>query len=289
MSTKTPTEPTTTAPREEDTTADTTPEPDADTPTNPPTTTEKDATAQEEATPDKATSEEDAAPEEDSAPDRGAITEKDATAEKSGTSEKEAAGGARRSLTIAIPVPGRASLGRVLGVLVLVAALAVAGWQWRTAADLAAKEDTRARISSVAGRFGAALLSYRHGDLAAARARVLALATADFGRTYEVAFTETLQSTITELRADATATVRVVYVTGGDDGTARAVVVMDSQVKSSAGTRNVTGSYLQMDLVEQKGDWKVSAVNSIGAVNESLAATPDADPAASPSPEPSAP
>lgn len=203
-----------------------------------------------------------------------------------------AAGGSGpgRSVTIAIPMPGRASLGKVLVFLALVAAVAVAGWQWRHAAALEEKEHARQEISSVAGRFGQALLSYEHADLAEARERVLSLATPDFGKTYEVAFTGTLQKTITELKADATATVRVVYVTGGTDGSAQAVVVMDSEVKSTAGTRNVTGSYLQMDLVEQKGRWKVSAVNSIGAINESLTGAPgapDAEP--EPSPKPSTP
>ncbi len=211
--------------------------------------------------------------------------DQDADTEEARADEAGKKAGASRSVTIAIPMPGRASFGRLLALLVLAAALAVAGLQWRHAADLEKQERTRDQISSVAGRFGRALLSYEHGDLTEARERVLALATADFGKTYEVAFTGTLQNTITELKADATATVRVVYVSGGADGSARAVVVMDSQVKSTAGTRNVTGSYLQMDLVEQKGRWKVSAVNSIGAINESLAA----DPAAKPSPRPSAP
>ncbi|GAA3236175.1 hypothetical protein [Actinocorallia longicatena] len=187
-----------------------------------------------------------------------------------------------RKVTIAIPMPGKASLGRILLVLALVAAVAAATWQWRNAERLEDEQRTSDRIVSVAGRFGQALLSYDHGDLGRARDRVLALATPDFGKTYEVAFTGTLQSTITRLQADATATVRVVYVRGGENGSAQAVVVMDSQVKSSAGTRDVTGSYLQMDLVEQKGQWKVSAVNSIGAINESLTATPSAKPSPTP-------
>ncbi len=224
--------------------------------------------------------------------------EKVGESEKAGEPEKpgklgkvEGSGkdGQGRSVTIAIPMPGRASLGKVLVLLVLAAAVAVAGWQWRQAADLEAREHTRAEISSVAGRFGQALLSYEHGDLTEARERVLALATPDFGKTYEVAFTGTLQKTITELKADATATVRVVYVTGGTDGSAQAVVVMDSEVKSTAGTRHVTGSYLQMDLVEQKNHWKVSAVNSIGAINESLTTPPTPTTENPPTPKPSTP
>ncbi|GAB2828046.1 hypothetical protein GCM10022221_27960 [Actinocorallia aurea] len=221
--------------------------------------------------------------------DEAAEPEAEAVAEPAGRKESPEAKG--KSITIAIPMPGRASLGKLISLLVVVAALALGGWQWRHAADLEGREQAREEISSVAGRFGSALLSYEHGDLTAARERVLALATPDFGKTYETAFTQTLQSTILELQADATASVRVVYVSGGADGSAQAVVVMDSEVKSTAGTRNVTGSYLQMDLVELKGAWKVSAVNSIGAINESLAdpsgAAPSAEASAEPSAEPS--
>ena len=187
-----------------------------------------------------------------------------------------------RSVTIAIRLPRSATLLRTVTLLVLVAALAAATWQWRRADDFAAREATRRQITTIAGQFGSALLSYDHADLDSARKRVVALTTDEFGKSYEQAFSTGLQGAITKLNADATATVRAVYLTQVHGAAAKAVVVMDSQVNSSAGVRKVTGSYLEMDLVRQGGTWKVSAVNSIGAINESLTPTPS--PTASPSP-----
>ncbi|MDN3351311.1 hypothetical protein [Actinomadura sp. DC4] len=169
----------------------------------------------------------------------------------------------RRLLTAAL-------LTRVMVLVVLAAAVTTALLQWRQAGRLSAREDTRRQVSTRAGEFGQALLSYDHSDPDAARKRVLGMTTDDFGRTYDVAFTDGLQGIITKLKADAKATVRTVYVgdVGGDD--AKAVVVMDSEVKSTAGTRRVLGSYLEMELVRQHGQWRVKSVNSIGAINESL-------------------
>lgn len=175
------------------------------------------------------------------------------------------------TLKIAIRVPGRAALARTLVVVALAAAVITALAQWHRADTLNRREAVRRQITATAGQFGQALLSYDHTHLDTARKRVLDLATDDFGRTYDVAFTGGLEGAITKLKADATATIRAVYLDGvGSDG-AKAVVVMDSQVTSTAGTRNVLGSYLQMNLTRQGGRWRVSAVNSIGAINESLA------------------
>jgi Mce-associated membrane protein len=173
---------------------------------------------------------------------------------------------------------------RVLVVVVLAAAVTTALLQWRQADRLTTRENTRQQVGTRAGEFGQALLSYRHTDPDAARKRVLSLATDDFGRTYDEAFTDGLQGVITKLKADATATVRTVYVdtVSGDD--AKAIVVMDSEVKSTAGTRRVLGSYLEMELVRQKGGWRVKSVNSIGAVNESLTKPDGSTPATSPLP-----
>lgn len=45
---------------------------------------------------------------------------------------------------------------------------------------------------------------------------------------------------------------------------------MDSEVTSTAGTRRVLDSYLDMELIRQKGQWRVNSVASIGAINESM-------------------
>lgn len=155
----------------------------------------------------------------------------------------------------------------------LVASTVTAGLQWHRAETLAAEQEARRQVRERAGQFGVALLSYRHNDLKAAREKVMSMASADFAKTYDVAFTGGLEGVITQLKADATATVSDVYVSELSDTTAKAIVVLDSEVRSSAGTRRVVGSYLEMDLVLQKGEWMITDVSSIGALDEQMTDT----------------
>ncbi|WP_442778638.1 hypothetical protein, partial [Actinomadura sp. WAC 06369] len=160
---------------------------------------------------------------------------------------------------------GRAGVG-----LLLVAAVATAGLQWYRADRAAQEEAARQAVERQAGEFGQALLSYDHEHLQDARNRVLSLASEDFAKTYDVAFTGGLEGVITKLKADASATVRAVYLGDVDESTARAIVVMDSEVRSSAGTRRVLGSHLDMRLVRKDGTWRVTEVTSIGAAQETM-------------------
>ncbi|MEU9021290.1 hypothetical protein [Actinomadura sp. NPDC048394] len=176
---------------------------------------------------------------------------------------------------------------RLLVVAVLIASIVTAGLQWHRADKADTREDVRRQVGDSAGRFGQALLSYDHTRLQAARNRVLSLASDDFAKTYDQAFTGGLEGIITKLKADASATVRTVYIGDVDGSNARAVVVMDSEVHSTAGTRSVLGSYLDMKLARSHGTWKVTEVTSIGAANESMT-DPDGKQQTTPTqPEPS--
>ncbi|GAA3973292.1 hypothetical protein GCM10023085_64740 [Actinomadura viridis] len=186
---------------------------------------------------------------------------------KGGTGERE--GGERRSGR-RVRVPERGTLARTAFVLVLLASVATAGAQWYRADQAASRESDRREVQARAGEFGQALLSYDHRNPRAARNQVLALASDDFAKTYDVAFTGGLEGVITRLKADATATVRAVYLGDVDAASARAIVVMDSEVRSSAGTRRVLGSHLDMRLVRKGERWRVTEVTSIGAANESM-------------------
>lgn len=167
-------------------------------------------------------------------------------------------------------MPGKHALVRATVAVALVGSVITAGLQWYQA-DRAAKRDAeRQEVRARAAAFGEALLSYDHTKLQDARNRVLGLASDDFAKTYDEAFTGGLEGVITKLRANATATVRTVYLGEIESGTAKAVVVMDSEVKSTAGTRRVLGSYLDMRLTRSGDDWKVTEVTSVGAANESM-------------------
>ncbi|XVQ06342.1 hypothetical protein ACQP1W_27160 [Spirillospora sp. CA-255316] len=167
-------------------------------------------------------------------------------------------------------LPGRATLTKAAFALVLLASVATAGLQWHQADQSAAREADRRDVRARSGEFGQALLSYDHRNLQAARNRVLSLASEDFAKTYDVAFTGGLESVITRLKADATATVRTIYLGDIDESSARAIVVMDAEVRSSAGTRRVLGSHLDMRLVRKGERWRITEVTSIGAADESM-------------------
>ena len=156
----------------------------------------------------------------------------------------------------------------VLAVLLIVALTAAIVLWHRDQTQQGKAADTQA-VATTAGGLGKALLSYDSTDLAGSHSRVLALATAGFAKTYSQDFTNSLGGTITVLKATSTATVRDVYVSDVSGDKAKAIVVVDFQTKSTAGTRNVLGTNLQMDLIDQAGHWKVNSVTVISATSES--------------------
>ena len=158
---------------------------------------------------------------------------------------------------------------------VLVLALVTIGLEWRHARDLdhrlgqlESTEATRRDIQTVAGAFGQALLTYDFNDLNAARTSVLALATQSFGQQYTTAFTGGLDVAITKLQASSKATIDSVYVADVLSDTAKAIVTLDSEVHSSAGTRRTIGSYLDLTLKREDGKWKVDTVTSVAALDQ---------------------
>ncbi|MEU8346404.1 hypothetical protein AB0C74_32315 [Spirillospora sp. NPDC048832] len=167
-------------------------------------------------------------------------------------------------------VPGKAWPVRATVAVAVVGSAVTAGLQWHEADQAAQRDAERTQVRASAAEFGQALLSYDHTKLRDARNHVLSLASDDFAKTYDEAFTGGLEGVITKLKADATATVRTVYLGEIESETAKAVVVMDSEVHSTAGTRRVLGSYLDMRLVRRGGEWKVTDVTSVGAANESM-------------------
>jgi Mce-associated membrane protein len=172
--------------------------------------------------------------------------------------------------------PRRARRGWLLpAVLAVVALVAVGfgGFQWRHAHDLGDREQVRTEVGRIAGLFGEALLSYDYNDLATARDRVLTHATDRFGQEYTTAFTGGLETAITKLQATSTATVRDVYLADVERDTARAIVTLDSEVRSTAGTRRTVSSYLDMALVHQNGEWKVDSVTSVAALDQTTTPT----------------
>jgi hypothetical protein len=142
----------------------------------------------------------------------------------------------------------------------------IVGWRGKSHANalLHAQRD----VVNTAGGLARAMLSYNASDLDFTRKQVLALSTAHYGTIYDQAFTQALGGVIGQLQANASATLRDVYVTSIRGHSAKAIVVMDFTVKSTAGTVNRPGTYLMLDLVDQGGHWKVDNVNALGFTSQ---------------------
>jgi Mce-associated membrane protein len=167
---------------------------------------------------------------------------------------------------------------RALFVLLLLIAVTVAFVQWRRAHELGDRAQARRRVATVAGKFGESLLSYNYEHLDEAQKRLLRNGTKRFAREYSGAFAGGLETAITGLKATSTASVRDVYVTDVVGKSARAVVTLDSEVRSSAATRRTVNSYLDMALVLQNGRWKVDSVISVASLDEQTTPNPGTAP-----------
>ncbi|WP_406316815.1 hypothetical protein OHA77_06405 [Streptosporangium sp. NBC_01639] len=167
----------------------------------------------------------------------------------------------------------------------LAAAATVAVLQWTTADRLAGEEAERGAVFARAREFSMALQTYDYSDLQAYRDQILAISDADFEKVYDEAFGP-LESVITSMKANSSASVRGVYVAEVARGRAKAITVVDSQVTSTAGTRRMLGTYLELGLVKAGGQWKINDATVMGTADE-LITDPQGrtvEPAATPSP-----
>ena len=128
---------------------------------------------------------------------------------------------------------------------------------------LQAERGDREDVADVSGRFGEALLSYDYTNLDTAKRRVLADATGRFKAEYERAFTGGLDVLLRETKARSRGTVLDVFVSDIEDDNAKAIAVVTAQAEGIAGRRQAADSYIQLDLVKVKGNWKVDGVTNL--------------------------
>ncbi len=166
--------------------------------------------------------------------------------------------------------PGRPGWVLVAVAVCAVALLGITAWSLLRADDLASQQDDRRAAASVAGRFASATMSYDHRDLEGSLAAVTDLATRDYAETYQNAFFEELQPVVDELRARGRVHVRDVYVSEIGDDTATAVVSFDAVIRSTIGTRRLTGSYVRVDLKKEGGAWKADDLTFLATTQQGL-------------------
>jgi Mce-associated membrane protein len=150
----------------------------------------------------------------------------------------------------------------IVAIVVALLAIGTAGIQWTRAEQNGAKQAVENKVRMRATEYAVAFSTYQHDHIDQWRKRMTELTTDDYGKTLLVAFTG-YEKTIAALKTDSTGSVRETYVSEVDGSNAKAFVVSDSQAKSTPGTLIRTGFKLMLDMVEQKGVWKINDVTAI--------------------------
>jgi hypothetical protein len=148
--------------------------------------------------------------------------------------------------------------------------LGIAVWSLLRANDVESARDDRREAASVAGEFAVATASYDYRDLEGSVDAVTSLATAEFAEKYQDAFFEELQPVVDELQARGRVHVRDVFISDISDDSATAVVSFDAVIRSTIGTRRLSGSYVRVDLVKEGGEWKADKLTFLATTQEGL-------------------
>jgi len=169
------------------------------------------------------------------------------------TSGQDEANSGRTSTAVWIVIAVLAAL------LVFTATLSVI--EWRRASDLKQSDSRRRTAAATAAQFGTALFTYDYNDLAAAKARVLRLATPAYAKGYGGS-TAAEQEAIAKVKARQTAKASGVFLTDVVKNHVAAVVVLNSSLQSTSGNRSSV-TYLDVALVRQGSGWKVDAARAV--------------------------
>jgi hypothetical protein len=69
------------------------------------------------------------------------------------------------------------------------------------------------------------------------------------------------------------------------NGVLPAVITFNATITSEVGVRNLTGSYIRVDLVEHDGGWRVDDMLYLASQGQALTPAPDAEGGTPPAPE----
>jgi Mce-associated membrane protein len=163
------------------------------------------------------------------------------------------------------PAPGHRARQpwRTVAALALVAAVGLGLLAAVLGGRLNDERSERRAVQDASGRFASALLTYDFNDLPRAKQRVLALSTGKFRREYEQAFDGGLDTLFRETQARSAGTVTDVFVGEIEDGSVTTIAVVDAVARGTTGSRRLISSYIELQLVKVKGEWKVDGVTNL--------------------------
>ncbi|MEY2475214.1 MAG: Mce-associated rane protein [Actinomycetota bacterium] len=130
-------------------------------------------------------------------------------------------------------------------------------------AELNRERDERQEVEQVAARFSAAFFTYDYRTLDASLERIKRDATRKYGGDFERVFKTSIATLITATQARSSGTITDVFLGSIDDETASALTVVNVQREGAGGRLPLAGQYLQLDLVKQRGAWRVDNVTAV--------------------------
>jgi preprotein translocase subunit SecG len=161
----------------------------------------------------------------------------------------------------------------VLCIVFFLGTVAMAILAARQHSELQHSKDARAGVENVASRFASAVLTYDYRDLDKTKNAVLGLSAGKFKTDYEQNFPG-LSALFTSTKGQSTATVKDVFVSGIDNNTASAIVVLDERGQGTSGQRLNVDWYLRLSLVKVKGDWRVDDLINLNFAGQGAAPVP---------------
>jgi hypothetical protein len=171
--------------------------------------------------------------------------------------------------------PGRTAFRAAvaLAIVFFVGTVAAAIFAAQQHHQLQQSKDTRAGVEQVASRFASAVLTYDYRDLDKTKKSVLALSTGKFQTDYEQNFGG-LSALFTTTKGQSTATVKDVFVSGIQNNTATAIVVLDERGQGTSGERLNVDWYLRLSLVKVKGNWRVDDLINLNFAGQGASPVP---------------
>ena len=162
-------------------------------------------------------------------------------------------------------------LVRTVAAIVVIAALASFGlFEWRQASDLSAKQEVRRQVEAKLTEFGGAVGTYDTSNVKASQDKIASYMVGDALSVFQAnaAKAQTLTDP-SKAKVTTVSKARQVIVGNVNGEFATGLIAVDITLTTDQGSAPMSNNYLVIDLVRQKGVWKVSKLTPIGSPSDS--------------------
>ncbi|MGI8329075.1 hypothetical protein ACRYCC_03865 [Actinomadura scrupuli] len=204
------------------------------------------------------------------------------TARKAGAPAERDGGEALGGLRHLIAAPAV----RTAAAIVVIAALATFGlFQWRQASDLSARQEARRAVEAKLTEFGGVIGTYDTTRVKSSQDKIASYMVGDALSVFQAnaAKAQTLTDPA-KAKVTTVSKARQVIVGNVNGEFATGLIAVDITLTTEQGSAPMANNYLVVDLVKQKGVWKVSKLTPIGSPSDTTDGTGATAPAAGATP-----